>query len=350
MGLQRLAKCPEDSRHSMFHLSHISNIISLSPNAFAVALLGLIEAVAIGQINCSQNPSADQWQSGIHRTGIEQHVVGSFFSCYAGSGSFTRSGVNYDAGARTPMAAIFAALLLMLIMLFIAPYANYLPIPAMAGIIMLVAYNLIDFHHIRKILKASTAEFTVLTVTFISTLFLQLEFAIYFGVILSLVFYLQRTSQPQIFEVAPDPDNGKRKFFRRERKDLLNCPQLIMVRLDGSLFYGAVTHVAKELSRFTDRPERNLLIIGNGINIIDVSGAELLVNQSRQFDKAGKKLFICGLKKGAREFLIDGGYMDEIGEERFFTNKQDAVHSIYGQLDKSICAECQNRIFVECKS
>ena len=126
------------------------------------------------------------------------NMVGSFFSSYAGSGSFTRSGINYQAGARTPMAAIFAALMLAVVLLVVAPLTAYLPMPAMAGIILLVAYNLIDFHHIRQTLRASRSDASVLVTTFMATLFMELEFAIYIGVILSLVLYLNRTSKPRI--------------------------------------------------------------------------------------------------------------------------------------------------------
>jgi SulP family sulfate permease len=238
----------------------------------------------------------------------------------------------------------------MIIMLFIAPYTAYLPIPAMAGIIVLVAYNLVDFHHIKKILKASKAEFTVLVATFVSTLFLQLEFAIYFGVFLSLAFYLQRTSSPLLFRIAPDPANVKRKFFRVDRKQLTECPQLMIIRLDGSLFYGAVPHVAKELARLSKEPEQNILLIANGVNIIDVSGAELLVNESKRWSSIGKRLYISGLKKGAREFLKKGGYWDEIGAEYFCTNKQEAIAAIFQKLDHSQCLTCEARIFQECRS
>ena len=110
------------------------------------------------------------------------NIVGSFFSSYASSGSFTRSGLNYDAGAVTPLSAVFAAIALAIIVLLVAPLAAHLPIAAMAGILLLVAYRLIDFRHIKTILRSSKSEAVVLLVTFFSTLFIELEFAIYVGV------------------------------------------------------------------------------------------------------------------------------------------------------------------------
>ena len=115
----------------------------LAPEAFAVALLGLIEAVSISRAIATQsNQRIDANQEFVGQ-GLS-NLFGSFFSSYAGSGSFTRSGVNYSAGAVTPMSAIFAAIFLMLIVVLVAPYMAYMPIAAMGGVILLVAYNLID--------------------------------------------------------------------------------------------------------------------------------------------------------------------------------------------------------------
>jgi SulP family sulfate permease len=220
---------------------------ALSPNAFAIALLGLIEAVAIGRAIASKSHQQIDGNQEFVGQGMS-NIVGSFFSCYAGSGSFTRSGINYQAGARTPMAAIVAAIILALILMLVAPLASYLPIAAMGGVILLVAYNLIDFHYIKQILKASKREAVVMTITFLTTLFLDLEFAIYFGVFFSLVFYLQKTSKPRIVTLAPAPDHPTRKFLNVALHPLEQCPQLKVIRIDGSIFFGAIEHISRELN------------------------------------------------------------------------------------------------------
>lgn len=329
---------------------NLPNMRSLATSAFAVALLGLIEAVAIGRsISTKSHQRIDGNQEFVGQ-GLS-NIVGSFFSCYAGSGSFTRSGVNYQAGAKTPMSAIFAAILLMGFLLLVAPLAAYLPMPAMGGIILLVGYNLIDFEHIKHIVKASKREISVLVVTFLSTLFLELEFAIYIGVFLSLVYYLHRTSQPHIAVMAPDPDTPTNRFVNVARKDLKECPELKVVRIDGSLYYGAVDHVASFLKEVSDNcPQRNLLILASGVNFIDVTGAEFLVQEAERWKALGGNLFICGLKRIAQDIFIDGGYRDEIGEDHVFRNKRDAINTIYEKfIDKSVCASCTARIFEECR-
>jgi len=185
-------------------------IKALAPEAFAVALLGLIEAVSISRAVATKSSQRINSNQEFIGQGMS-NMFGSFFSSYAGSGSFTRSGINYEAGAKTPMSAIFAAIFLLLILLLVAPLTAYLPVAAMGGVILLVAYNLIDFHHIKSIIRNSKSEAAILIVTFVSTLFLELEFAIYMGVLLSLVFFLQRTSTPEIPTLSIDVDDKTHK-------------------------------------------------------------------------------------------------------------------------------------------
>ena len=332
-------------------LSHpdfsLATIRLLGPGALAVALLGLIEAVSIARAIATRSGQRINGDQEFIGQGLS-NMVGSFFSSYAGSGSFTRSGINYQAGARTPMAALFAALMLAVVLLVVAPLTAYLPMPAMAGIILLVAYNLIDFHHIRQVLRASQSDAAVLITTFLSTLFLELEFAIYIGVILSLVLYLNRTSKPRIYTVAPDPADGLRRMA--VKTGLKECPQLRIIRIDGSLFFGAVNHVAGTFHMFEQRDSerRHLLIVASGINFMDVAGAELLIDEARRRRKHGGGLYLAKAKEGLCESLRKGGYLEEFGAENVFQSKGEAIAAIFEKLDRERCRRCDKRIFSEC--
>lgn len=321
----------------------------LGGSAFAVALLGLIEAVAIGRaIGTKSGQRIDGNQEFIGQ-GLS-NIVGSFFSSYAGSGSFTRSGVNYDAGAKTQMASFFAAAILALFVVFIAPLTAYLPMPALGGIILLVAYNLIDFHAIGQIIKTSKLELTVLAVTFFATLLVELEFAIYIGVIASLVFYLQRTSKPNVTLMAPDPDSPRHRMLNVERKpEMPQCPQLHIVRVDGSIYYGAVDHISSYFDSLRSSGRRkNVLIVANGVNFIDLTGAEWLHAEADAWKKMGGNLYITGLKNVAQDILVKSGVKAHIGEDHFFDTKKHAIENIYQNLNPSICATCESKIFTEC--
>ena len=326
----------------------IDTIKQLAPAALAATLFALTEAVSISR--------ALALRAGQHIDGNQEFIgqglsnlAGSFFSGYVATGSFNRSGLNYEAGARTPLAAVFAGSLLMGIVVLVAPYAAYLPNAAMAGILFLVAWGLIDFHHVAKIVKASRSETVTLATTFFATLFLELEFAILLGVLLSLGMYLSRTSRPRIFSRVPDPEAPKRSFTTNPH--LPECPQLKMVRIDGSLFFGAVNYVREMLMVYEKRnPEQaHLVIVAEGINFIDVAGAEFLAETAQKRRAAGGALYLIRVKDAVREVLERGGYLDEIGRENLFASKTQAIAAIYARLDRHVCTGCTRHIFNECR-
>jgi SulP family sulfate permease len=277
------------------------------------------------------------------------NMVGSFFSSYAGSGSFTRSGINYQAGARTPMAAIFAAVLLMLVVLLIAPLTAYLPVAAMGGVILLVAYGLIDFRHIAETLAKSRGETAILLVTFFSTLFLELEFAIYLGVLLSLVLYLARTSRPEIITLAPDTHERKHRLVNIKTKPVSECPQLKIIRIDRAIYFGSVSYIQGRIDVITEiQGIVHILIDASRMNYIDMAGADMLVQENRRLQARGGGLYFCGLKSKVWQFIAEGRYVRAIGAAAFFDHKSQAIATIFRKLDNDTCRKCSRRIFEEC--
>ena len=325
----------------------LDTIRQLAPAALAVSLFALTEAVSIARsLGSRAHQHIDGNQEFIGQ-GLS-NIGGAFFSGYVATGSFNRSGLNYQAGAKTPLAAVLAGLFLVGVVVLVAPMAAYLPNAAMAAILFLVAWGLIDFHAVRNILRTSRSETTVLAVTFFSTLFLQLEFAILAGVLLSLGLYLNRTSRPKLISRVPDPRTPGRDFVTDPA--LPECPQVKIARLDGSLFFGAVNFVAETLHRLEEaRPaQRHLIISATGINFIDVAGAEFLVEQATRRRAEGGGLYLIRLKPGVCEPLNRGGYIDAIGRENLFKGKTEAIATVVARLDPETCRTCTARIFREC--
>ncbi len=326
----------------------LAAIQQLAPEAFAIALLGLIEAVSISRaIATKSHQRIDSNQEFIGQ-GLS-NMVGSFFSSYAGSGSFTRSGVNYASGAVTPLSAIFAAVFLMLIVLLVAPLTAYIPVAAMGGVILLVAWNLIEFKQMKVLVRASRSETGILVVTFLATLFLELEFAIYIGVLLSLVIFLSRTSHPDIVTLAPNRDDAKGKLIDIETKPVPQCPQLRIIRVDMSIYFGSVNHIENKLAKISEEQGiHHILLVLSGANFIDVAGAEMLVHEARSLQEKGGNLYFCGMKGKVWQFMAQGGFIREIGASQFFDTKPEAIAGIYKRLDKQRCETCVTRIFKEC--
>jgi SulP family sulfate permease len=314
--------------------------------ALVVTMLALTEAVSISRsIAVKSEQRIDSNQEFIGQ-GLS-NLVGSFFSSFASCGSFNRSGVNYAAGAKTPLATVYASIFLMLVLLLVAPLAGYLPTAAMAGILFLVAWGLIDFHHIASIIRSDRSETVILFVTLIGTL-IDLEKGIFFGILLSLAIYLYRVSRPNLVQVVPAKEEGAYHFVTAQ--DQPQCPQLAMVRLNGAIFFGAVDHVQSSLQKIDEiEPQKKtVLIVARGISFVDVAGAEMLAQEARRRRKLGGGLYFYRCRDEIYKYLRKSDKLDDIGSGGFFPTMSNWVKPIYATLDTEICRNCTARIFSEC--
>jgi MFS superfamily sulfate permease-like transporter len=208
-----------------------------------------------------------------------------------------------------------------------------------------------------------TPEFIslVLTLTFLVGLFelllglarmgtlIDLEKGVFFGVLLSLLFYLSRTSRPQVQAVVPDPEPGSYHYI--DASGHPECPQLKMVRINGSLFFGAVDHVQQHLHAIdTIQPtQKHVLIVAPGINFIDIAGAEMLAHEARRRKTLGGGPYFYRLKETAQKTLEKTGALDQIGRENLFPVRSRPIETLYPKLDPELCARCDKRIFHVCR-
>ncbi len=325
------------------------SIRAIASGVVAVTLLALTEAVSIARALAAR--------SGQHVDGNQEFVgqglsnlFGSFFSGYVATGSFNRSGVNYAAGARTPVAAMLAGIFLLVLVLFVAPWAQFLPNAAMAGILFLVAWGLIDFEEIFHVFKTSRAESAILLSTFASTLFLTLEEAIIIGVLLSLSLYLSRTSKPQVRVRTPDPHNAKHKFT--DAANAPECPQLRFIRIDGSLFFGATSHIREALAAQDQaKPaQKHVAVVAHGINFVDLAGSHYLAEEAERRRSLGGGLYFIRIKDTVQEQMAESGALKSIGGANLFDSKTEAIEEIFRRLDPAVCRTCPAHIFRECRT
>ena len=311
----------------------------LAPGAMALGLLGLVEAVSIARSVATRSGQRIHGNQEFIGQALS-NILGSFSSSYATSGSFTRTGVNYEAGATSPLAALFAALFLAVIVLLFAPLAAYITLPSMAAILLMVAWNLIDWHHIKIIYRAGKNEAMVFNVTFAATLLLPMEFAIYLGVLLSLVLYLRRTSKPNISALASSASHsGSKKLVSAKRSGLPECEVVKIIRIDGSLFFGAVDYVQSTLMAIE---HKHVLIVASGINFIDLAGTELLANEAKRLAAKGGGLYLCNLNGRGIKPIIRNGHLNTIGKRNIFATKALALSAIDAKLSDHSCAGCEN--------
>jgi len=329
-----------------------ASLQSLLFPAAIVATIGLTEAVAVSRsiaTRTGQRLDSDQEFIG---QGLS-NIVGSFLSAYPSSGSFNRSGLNQAAGAATPLAAALSAPFLLLITLLAAPLVAFLPIAAMAGILYIVAWGLLDWHHIRHILRFHPRERIVLLVSWLGVL-IDLEKGLFFGVVISLLFYLFRTSQPAAQELSL----ARAELGQPHRKMVdvgpaaPGCLQLAIVRLRGSIYFGAVEHVRDQFHQIDeDDPRRKwLMLVAPGINFVDLAGAYLLADEARRRRALGGGLVVVGAQPSVRRMLQRSDAVLSMGASSLLGHKGDALQQIYPRLDAAICRGCQRRVFAECQT
>ncbi|WP_312931651.1 SulP family inorganic anion transporter [Pseudomonas sp.] len=247
-------------------LLDIELILRLLPSAVAVGMLGLVTSLSIARSLSARSEQLVDADQEIRGQGVS-NMVGAFFSGYLSAGSFTRSGLNLEAGARSPMAGVCSALWVAVFAMVGAGLIAHLPIPAMAGSILLICWGLIDHRAVRALFRVSRSEFLVMLLTAAATLLLELQTAIYAGVLASLFFYLKRTSRPRLLQ-SRDGDT-----------DLL--------RVGGSIFFGAAHYLQVRLQRCQGP---HVVIDARQINFIDYSGVDMLHREARRLNRTGGSL------------------------------------------------------------
>lgn len=282
------------------------------------------------------------------------NIAGGFFSAYISCGSLNRSMPNYEAGAQTPMASIFSALLLVVLVTASAPLLAQIPLAAIAAMLLLVAWGLFDFARLRRIASLSRTEFAIAIGTFAATLVIRLELAVLLGTILSLVAYLYRTSRPAVRSLVPDADDPDRRFTPLDelQRPQPECPQLKLLRMEGAIYFGAVQYVTDRLheARSAHPGQIHLLAMTKSMNFIDLAGAEMWESELAERRATGGDLYFHRPRKQVLQTWDQTGFALKLGEGHIFSTKRQALHAIITRLDPARCAQCQARIFEECAS
>ncbi|WP_434561430.1 SulP family inorganic anion transporter [Pseudomonas sp. R1-6] len=255
-------------------------ILRLLPGAVAVGMLGLVTSLSIARSLSVRSGQLLDANQEVRAQGLS-NIVGGFFAGSLSAGSFTRSGLSYEAGACSPLAGMFSALWVALFAVAGAKLIAHIPIPAMAGSILLIAWGLVDHRGIRALYRVSRSEFLVMGLTCLATLLLELQTAIYAGVLASLFFYLKRTSQPRVYH------------SREGEADIL--------RVGGSIFFGASHYLQVRLQRMQ---AQRVVIDAQQINFIDYSGVEMLHQEARRLRGQGRSLTLRGARPQVVEELL----------------------------------------------
>jgi SulP family sulfate permease len=190
----------------------------------------------------------------------------------------------------------------------------------------------------------------VLASTFAATLVLDLEYAMLAGVAASLIFYLNRTSHPSLRALVPNPRHPERKMT--EVRSEPECPQMKILRIEGSIYFGACNHVEQhfDMLRRQHPQQKHLLLMSKSINFVDMAGADLIGREARKRNAMGGGVYLYSPREPVEALLHRGGYMADIGKDHVFRSKDEAFAGVFARLDRPVCMRCTARIFLECRT
>jgi SulP family sulfate permease len=331
--------------------------------AFALTIVALGQAISIAKAVAARSGQRIDTNREFRGQGLS-NMVGGFFSSYVSCGSMNRSMPNLQAGARTPLAAVFSALLLVALVALSAPLLAQIPMAALAALLLLVAVSLLDAPRWRQLLRLDRTEFGVALATTIATVTIRLEMAILLGTLLSLMSFLYRTAHPAMRTMGFDSTRADRQFVvidEAARPEpaasapghvLPECPQLKLLRMEGEVYFGATQHVADTLHdlRHAPQPQKHLLVMGKSMNFIDLAGAELWEAELNARRAMGGDLYFHRPRPEVIRLWATTGFTRLLGPEHQFPDKRTAIATIFTKLDPEICRSCKARVFWECQS
>ena len=308
--------------------------LQLLPAAMIISLVGFMEAISIAKAMAAKTKDRIDPNQELIGQGLG-NIVGSFSQAYPASGSFSRSAVNLNAGAKTGWSSVFTGLVVLITLLFLTPLLYHLPKAVLAAVIMMAVIGLINFKAIIHAYHANKHDGIAAIVTFVATLGFapHLDKGIMIGAGLSIIFYLYRTMSPRVAILGRYKDGTLRDL--KVHPDLPKDENVVIVRFDGSLYFANVSYFEDAmLKAIADNPKAKFILVdGYGINQLDASGDEVLHQMVQRLHDIGIILVFSGLKRQILEVMKHTGLHDYISSDNIFATSDQALESIYQRLE-----------------
>jgi SulP family sulfate permease len=299
----------------------------LLPTALAISFVGFMESIAVAKSLASKRRQKVDADQELVALGVA-NIGATFTGGYPVTGGFSRSVVNFAAGANTGLASIITAGLVALTVVFLTPLFYYLPNAVLAAIIMVAVFGLIDVKTFKHVWKYNKADAASMIITFLAVLAVGVETGILVGVAAALALFLWRSSRPHMAEVGRI---GETETYRNvERHEVETWPQTVAIRVDESLYFANTKYLEDVvLQMVADKPElKNLVLIGIAVNSIDASALETLESLDQELRDAGVELHLAGFKGPITDRLKAIGFIDHIGPGRVHLSTHDAMKAL----------------------
>ncbi len=315
-------------------------ILQLLSTAITIALIGFVEAISIAKAMATKTRHSLSANQELIGQGLA-NIAGSLTQSYPTSGSFSRSAVNFSAGAVTGFSSVVTSIIVIVTLLWLTPLLYHLPQATLAAVIMVAVVGLINVKAVRHAWQAQRQDGIVAITTFALTLAFapHMDKGILAGAALALMLYLYRTMQPRVAVLARYSDGTLRDA---EALGLDLCENISMIRFDGQLYFANTVHFeSKVMERVAIRPDlKYVIVVGDGINQIDATGEETLAHLADRLKVAGISLLFTGLKKQTLEVLQRTGLYDHIGAESFFRTEDQALDFVWKKLGNNHEVDC----------
>jgi SulP family sulfate permease len=316
----------------------------LSGGALAIAVLGLLEAISMSKVIAAQTRQPVNMNQQCLSEGLA-NVAGSFFQCIPGSGSLTRSAINLQAGAATQWAGVVSAGAVALIVVAFAPYARFIPRSALAGILIVSAWRMIDWHALVYHLRATRFDSLIVWVTALSAIFVSIEFCVLIGVFMSSLLTVGRAGRMQLIEFVVTADGA----IRERLPDDARCNRLLMYGLEGEMFFGASAAIESHFQAIEQRIDehtRAVVLRLKRARNVDAVGMNLLEGFVDRVRARGVHVLLCGVRPNFAAQIEKTGLVHRIGDPIFFeervplTSTIRAIRHAYRLIDDP-CATCR---------
>ena len=301
-----------------FHWSMVHGLIS---PAITVAMLGAIESlmsavVADRMTGDKHNPNVELIGQGV------ANIVSPMFGGLPATGAIARTATNVRSGARTPVAGMIHSFTLLMILLFAAPLASHVPLVVLAGILMVVSYNMGEWAETGKILRLSKSDISVWLATFALTVFADLTVAVEFGMILAALLFIRKvTATTTVSEVTDDYVEAGRAHILQD-KDIPDYARVF--RIHGPFLFGATDKLDMVLEQLEDLPPVIIVRLRN-MTAIDATGLKVLEDLADKLHNSGRALIFCGALPQPRRLMAQAGFKRHVGKENICANIEAAL-------------------------
>ncbi len=298
------------------------------PFALTLALVGYLEAVSIGKglEEKSEEDRLDPNQEFV-ALGVS-NIAGSFFKAYPVTASFSRSAISYESGAKSNFAGLFAAMLVLVTLLFFTPVFYFLPKSILASIIVVSVFSLIDLAYAKRLWKLRKDEFVVWIITFLATLFIGIVQGIFIGVLLALLLMVYRTSKPHFAILGKIRNSDYYKNVDRFSEEIELREDLLIIRFDAQLYFGNTSYFKNQLYKFIGENENQVkavILNAEAINYIDSTAAHMLRKVINEIKSRGIRFYIAGAIGPTRDILFSSGISEMVTKEYLFVRVREAV-------------------------